>query len=123
MGTITLKEIDESTDRVFTRVEDNAAGSSLFVALGTGSFGAARKVQFGLVQPKNPATGRIRVTQKITVPFVRVSGAVDVAFASLEYLVPVSLTADERKELFVLHKYLAVSASEASLMKDLVLPS
>jgi hypothetical protein len=122
MGTITLKEVDEVTNRVFNRVADDAAGTTTFVNLGTGSFGAARKLSFSLKVPANLATGRINIRQKIIVPFVREDGTTEITLADCTYLIPASLNATERMELWVLNKHLNLDAVEAELLRNLNLP-
>jgi len=119
---ITLKEVDGTTDRIFNQQEDNGAGQRTFVNIGTGGLNAAVKLIFNIKVPQNPATGRVQLRQRIFVPFIRSNGQADVGVMDCTYLQPVSFNMDERRELYILSKSFAALSWHADFVRDFQLP-
>jgi hypothetical protein len=125
LGTITLKQVDESTNRVFTFVNnDDKNRAQFFDLVDTAAFGLKRRMAFDLSIPANLNTGRIRASSQIVMPLLNATtGIIEYGTANLSYLIPATWDLDDRKELWVLNKYLNVNAVVDSMLKDLVKPS
>lgn len=132
MGNITLKEVDESTDRVYSRVEDNAAGVNTFMNIGSAQgYTGARKLSFSFSAPK-PNQERLRFETRCTMPILKADGLTyDYGLVVKTIWIPPGWDFAQRRELMVMDKYLSVNtvmvganaADPAGIYKALILPT